>query len=286
MMPIAVILTLTATVTLLLAGYLVGARRGRAARAALDERIRELETERAAAPAPPPLAAVKEELQATIAPLFAIGARELQRDLRDAVAQRDQEQDAFREELRGMITTLEQKAPDAERLQRDLVKSMSSIVAQRTDGSDVRKVVDDLLGGGRELSSIVVGAGGLGELPKLVDAITKKGGFASVVLSDEAGLPLAASDSALDVEGTAEAAAFFLTLAERSARAGHPRPIACVIMDDTNRLTLHRIFNVQSTRFTVSAVARGKLLVPGALDGALAPLERVLAHRRDYSRTA
>ncbi len=288
MIPLAVVLALTATVTLPLGGYLLGARRGRAARAQLDARILELEARTSGAAPPPQLDAVKEELQATIAPLFAIGARELQRDLRDAVAQReaarDAERDSFREEMRGMIETLAKKAPDSEQLQRELVKSMSSIVAQRGDPSEVRKVVSDLLGGGRELSTIAVGTGGLGELPKLVDAITKKGGFASVVLSDESGLPLAASESARDVDGTAGAAAFFLTLAERSARAGHPRPIACVVLDDSNRLTLHRIFDVRGSHFTVSAVARGTMLVPGALDGALAPLERVLDHQRDFSR--
>lgn len=281
MILLAVILTAAATVALFLAGYLVGTRAGYGARVALREesdaaaaRIVELETKLAAQPAPQ-LDLVKNELQATIAPLLAIGQRELQRDLRDVAAAREQESESFREQL-----------------QRDLMKSMSTLVAQRGDGStEVRKVMSDLLGPmlerermGRELSMIAVGGGGLGELPKVVDAITKKGGFASVVLSDESGLPLAASEAAADVDSLAGAAAFFLTLADRASHNGHPRPISCVILDDTNRMTLHRIFRVASSRFTLSAISRGAALAPGALDGALSPLERVLDPRRDYSR--
>ena len=52
-----------------------------------------------------------------------------------------------------------------------------------------------------------------------------------------------------------------------------------MILDESNRLTLHRMFVVGSSRFTLSAVSRGTNLAPGALDLALSPLERALTRR-------
>jgi hypothetical protein len=128
----------------------------------------------------------------------------------------------------------------------------------------------------RDLSSILVGKGGLGELPRLLDAIAEKGGFSSVVLSDESGLPLAASSTASNIDALSGTAAFFLTMAERAERAALPLPLSCVLLDTANRITLHRVFTVGGARYTLSGVARGSNVAPSALDPALSPLERVL----------
>ena len=85
--------------------------------------------------------------------------------------------------------------------------------------------------------------------------------------------------SAAQVAALAGTAAFFLTLAERAERAELPRPMSCVVLDETNRMTLHRMFVVGAARYTVSAVSRGMNLAPGALDPALSPLERALTRR-------
>ncbi|MBP6830550.1 MAG: hypothetical protein KA978_07180 [Deltaproteobacteria bacterium] len=214
MTPIVVVLAAAAVTALLIAGYLFGARAGRAARAAILEeresqgaRVMALEARLAAQPPRPRDDQVKTELEGMLAPLL-----------------------------------------DRERI-------------------------------GRELSGIRVGGGGLGELPKLLDAIAQKAGFSHVVLSDESGLPLAASTGAAEVEALAGTAAFFLTLAERAERAELPRPMSCVVLDETNRMTLHRMFVVGAARYTVSAVSRGMNLAPGALDPALSPLERALTRR-------
>lgn len=217
MTPLVVVLAAAAVLALLVAGYLFGARAGRAARAAILEakesqaaRVMALEARLAALPPAPREDRVKTELETMLAPLL-----------------------------------------DRERI-------------------------------GRELSVIHVGGGGLGELPRLLDAIAQRAGFSEVVLSDESGLPLAASTGAGDVEALAGTAAFFLTLAERSERAAQPRPLSCVVLDETNRMTLHRMFVVGASRFTLSAVSRGQNLAPGALDPALSPLERALT-RREFS---
>lgn len=276
MIPI-VVLAIAASVALLVAGYLFGARSGREARSALRQdaegqaaRVVELEA----------------RLSARVDP-----NEKLQRDLLDAVQRRETENESFREEIRGLLTNLDQKAQSPGELQKEVQRAMSTLTAQRTDGTnEVRRIMNDILGPmldrervGRELSTIKVGSNGLGELPKLVDAIGQKGGFAAVVLSDESGLPLAASSGATEVESLSAIAAFFLTLADRASHASHPRPISCVILDDTNRMTLHRVFSVGNARFTLSAVSRGNNLAPGALDGALSPIERALTSRRELS---
>jgi hypothetical protein len=160
--------------------------------------------------------------------------------------------------------------------------------AKPDDGSrDVRAAIQDALGPlldrervTRSLSAISVGQTGLGELPSVVDAIMRKGGFATVVLSDASGLPLAASTAASDVELLAGTAAYFHSLAERAARTASPRPISCVVLDDASRTTVHRMFEVGDAHFTLSAVSRGTPLMPGALDAALSPIEQALAPRQ------
>jgi len=300
MTPIAIVLAVSAIALLSLAGYLVGARRGRAARAALLEehdtqraKVVELEARLAQVPASRP-DQMKAELEAMLAPLVAtkkdanvdVLRREMQYVI-DAVTARERNNDVFREEVRGLLSNIVQKEPDPRRMREEIQKLVAPLVAQRTDGtSEVRKVMSEVLAPvldrermGRELSAIQIGKGGLGELPRLLDAIAEKGGFAAVVLSDEAGLPLAASAGASDVEEVAGTAAFFLTLSDRAERAALPRPLSCVVLDETNRLTLHRMFTVGPSRFTVTAVSRGLPLAPSALDPALSPLERVLGRR-------
>ena len=303
MMPLAFVLVVVAVAALLTGGYLFGARRGRDARAAILEekdaqaaRVIALEARLAASASPHDDRAerVKVELEGMLAPLLAnarkdpsvdVLRREMQ-TLSDSVAARERNNASFRDEMRGLLSGVARQAASPDQLQKDLQR-MTSLLAQRGDGAgDVRKMMNELLApmldrerSLRELSSIHVGAGGLGALPALLDAIAQKAGFSSVVLSDESGLPLAASSDASDVEGLAGIAAFFLTLAERAERASLPRPLSCVVLDETNRTTLHRMFVVGPTRFTVSAVSRGLEVGPGALDPALSPLEQALTRR-------
>ena len=301
MMFVVVVLVATSVVTLLITGYLVGARRGRSARAVLLEdwetrgaKIERLEASLAASPKPA-RENVRSEIEGALAPLLASAHKDpnvelLRREmhyLMDAVTTREHNHDAFRQEVRGLLSTLANKSPDADNVRRDLQKMMAPLLAGRNDeGAGLRQVMQEVLAPllerehvGRDLSSIHVETGGLGELPKLLDAIAEKAAFATVVLSDESGLPLAASSGAADVDGLAGTAAFFVTLSERAERAADPRPLSCVILDESNRLTLHRMFAVGSSRFTLSAVSRGTNLAPGALDPALSPLERALTRR-------
>ncbi len=132
---------------------------------------------------------------------------------------------------------------------------------------------------GHELSQLEAGAVNLGALPRLLDSIAEKGSFQTVVLSDEMGLPLAASSKASDVDLLAGVAAMLLTLSDRIATGGAASPTSIVLQDEANQHTVHRIFSVAGVRYMLTAVTRGKYLSPEALDPALAKLGRVLTRQ-------
>lgn len=127
-----------------------------------------------------------------------------------------------------------------------------------------------------ELAKLEIGRGTRGELPRLMDAISRIGNFSSVVLSDEVGLPLASTRSE-DGELLAGLWSILFTVADRIATSGEPTPIAIVVHDAANQTILHRLFSAVGSRFLLTAVCRGRSLPPEALDPALDKLERVLA---------
>lgn len=292
------VLALASSTALLASGYLFGARSGRRARAALQDELQRHGEH----------AAVREQL---------IAGRDQELALRDQqIALREQqlaelshrtpdgdriaallgplvtarsgdaeELRQLRQELRQGLAAIDRTRADPEQLRRDLQRTIQPLLQRRDDTAAVRETVRELLAPmldherlGRELAQLPGGTS-LGELPRLLDAIADRGGFSAVVLSDEVGLPLAASASARDVELLAGTASFVLTLADRAARDGAPRPLAVVVLDESNQHVLHRIFVVDGTRFTLTAVSRGVHVAPGALDAALAKLEAVLGRK-------
>lgn len=121
------------------------------------------------------------------------------------------------------------------------------------------------------------------DLPMLLDAIADAGGFSSVVLSDDVGLPLAASANASAIPESVDRlvgmASLVLMLADRALHDGEPKPIGVVTHDESNRMVIHRIFGVDKSRFLLTAAARGKALTPSVLDPIVGKLEAVLARR-------
>lgn len=282
-MTLSMILAMASGTALLASGYLFGAKRGRSVRASLAvENAKSLET-----------IARQEAEMAELAKRLPTGD-ELRNELRGfmrTVEDQERNQDALREELReelrqGLAAIGKQSqasSPDAFRS--EVQKVMQPLLRKQDDTAALREMLREMLAPmiereriGKELSRLDAGST-LGELPRMLDAIAEKGGFATVVLSDDVGLPLAANSSALDVEMLAGMASFLLTLADRAERNGVPRPQAVVVLDESNQHVLHRIFAVDSVRFTLTAVSRGVHVTPGALDAALGKLEKVLTKR-------
>jgi hypothetical protein len=149
---------------------------------------------------------------------------------------------------------------------------------------DVRATIEvalaPLLGRERvahKLAAIRLERTGLSELPAAIDAIAEVGGFQSLVLSDEAGLPIAANTTAKEAELLAGAAAHLQSLAERTVSEDLPRPMAYAVLDEARCTTVHRMFVAGNLRLALSATARGETLLPCALDAALPAVERALA---------
>lgn len=304
MSPLFFVLVVVATASLWGGGYAFGSRKGRTARAALaDEweargtRIELLESEvaRSNASKPP---SFRGELEQALAPLLSSAKKdsgvevlrgEVQTVL-ETIAVRERSNDAFRSEVRNLLSEVAKKSEGSAHVEDRLRTVLAPLLAERAERGegerDMRRIIDEALEPlreretlGHDLSTIHVGSGNLADLPALLDAIATKAGFSSVVLSDESGLPLAASAGSMDVDGISGTAAFFVTLAERAERASLPRPLSCVVLDETNRITVHRLFSVGDTRFNLSAVSRGRAMAPGVLDPALLPLERVLGRK-------
>lgn len=125
--------------------------------------------------------------------------------------------------------------------------------------------------------------GGLRDLPQLIDAIADAGAFSAVTLSDDAGLPVAASANAgLSADGVDRlvgTASLVLMLADRANLNGEPKPLGLVLHDESNRSVAYRIFGVSGSRFVLTAATRGRALSPDVLDPLVGKLETVLAHR-------
>lgn len=115
------------------------------------------------------------------------------------------------------------------------------------------------------------------DLPPLLDRIAAEGALRAVLLGDEVGLLLASNRDAEDAEVVAGASSLLLTHADRLAQGGMAVPLAVLIHDDADRLTLHRVIRVQDRRYLLTAIGRRDTLALGSLDPAVDVLERVLA---------
>jgi hypothetical protein len=117
-----------------------------------------------------------------------------------------------------------------------------------------------------------------GHLGQLLAEVAQRAGLSTMILSDEVGLPLAAT-AADGSEALAAAASLLLTLADRLASTGQPAPIGAVSRDVEGHLTLHRIFACGEERYVLTAVAKGTVLAPDSLDPILPQLRQLLIQR-------
>ena len=167
-----------------------------------------------------------------------------------------------------------------EALRSELQQTLAPLVAQDREN---HKMMLDVLGPLMErerraqgLTLLSPNRRGRHHLPRLLDMLVRRGGFATVLLSDEMGLPLAASSGARDADVIAGVSSLVFTLADRVASSGAAAPMAVLLRDSSNQRILHRIFTVEKERFLVTAVAKGNEIATDALDPALAALEDIL----------
>lgn len=166
-------------------------------------------------------------------------------------------------------------------LRRELLRVVEPVLEPEPSGDPfgrARRILEQLRGHGRrgsaqELSEL---AGDRRRLSTLLQRVAERGGFSFVLLSDELGLPLAASPGARDPEVQAGVSSLLFTLADRVRQAGGPAPVSVSIRDEAGELTLHRLFSVGPERYLLTAVSKRARVSPEALDSALAALEASL----------
>lgn len=144
---------------------------------------------------------------------------------------------------------------------------------------EVERILSPLLEKERVAQAIAgvdLGGGTRVELPRVLDAIAEAAGLSALVLSDDAGLPLAASRGSERAEVLAAVWSQLVVLADRVAASGEPAPVSVRVVDLDGRGLVHRIFTAGRERFLLTAVSRGGAASPEALEPAVAKLERVL----------
>lgn len=127
-----------------------------------------------------------------------------------------------------------------------------------------------------EMSRLEGGSGQQRNLTSVLDQMADKGNFSSVLLSDAQGWCVAASSTTKDPERLGATASLLLLLADRIARDGSAAPLSLMLYDTANTTTLCRLFFVDNHRMTLTVVANGSELTPGAIDPALVKLNAML----------
>lgn len=282
-MIVITVVTVAAILTTAGGGYLFGVHLGRKSRQELiavattqSDRVRELELQLASQASQVAAAdRVRDEMRSLMAPLVGgdqqgTQLQELQEQMRQlatrvSTSDRSGEQlDGFREELHRTLAPLLERERAS---QQDLREFMSNVLSPLMENE--RR--------GQALQNLSFSRRGREQLPTLLDSIARRGGFSALLVSDEVGLPLAASSGAKDADVLAGVSSLILTLADRVTQSGGATPNAVLVRDVSNTLFLHRIFTAGEERFLVTAVARGGTMTPESLDPALVALENALS---------
>lgn len=246
MLLVIVILGLSGIVLLVIAGYILGTNRSTQSRKQL----------------------VEQNLQQ---------AEELQRARVQLAEQQKADAEAVRANLATMLNTLVRHTDTMQRLVEPLTRHHREVEDLR---SVVQKVLTPLTQRDRlafELSNLSTDSHDQKSLTRLLDQIAEKGQFWAVLLSNQDGLPLAASHNARDLNKLTAVSSLMLLLAERIGRDGDATPLSVQIHDEANMATLCRIFRVNGQRLLLTAVSTGADMSATALDPALAKVGSILS---------
>ncbi|MFN8061555.1 MAG: hypothetical protein U0Q12_20515 [Vicinamibacterales bacterium] len=172
-----------------------------------------------------------------------------------------------------------QAAVDAD----ELARLRERVAEQRGDEEKLRVAIERVLSPlvqreqmAHDLAMLENQSGTQRNLRALLDQIAEKGNLSAVLLSDEQGLPLAASSNARDLERLGATSSLMLLLADRLARDESRTPVSLLVHDADNTMTLCRLFHCGRQRLSLTAVSRGVQLGPTALDPALVALQATL----------
>lgn len=251
-------------VLLALGGYLVGVRMGALARERLRQVIRNREEElrRSRLELSGVLKAEKSGLvQSSNLPVIPPAEDALQERLQE-IERRDAERT---EALMNQLQSLQGSLRGGEGRQDVLAAQVRDVVGPLADRARMQAALTDLPDDYRHR----------GHLSALLATVADRAALSSVILSDEAGLPLAEA-SADASEALAAAASLLLTLTDRLDSSGQPAAVGAVVRDTEGRLVLHRIFLAGRERYVLTGVSKGTSLSPEALDPVLPQIRQLL----------
>ena len=274
-------------------GYLIGARASRRARESLETDLSKAERQ---------LGTLSEDfaratartanLETTLAHerRSSHTAQQMATEMRNLITPIVGAQEAATKNLQAQMRELAERVANGDdnlerldSLRAELQQTIAPLVQQDRENQGIRQMMLDVLSPLMEkerraqgLTLVSPNRRGRTHLPRLLDTLVRRGGFAAVLLSDEMGLPLAASAGARDADVLAGVSSLVLTLADRVSSSGGAAPLAVLLRDSSNQRILHRIFSVNGERFLVTAVSKGNEISTDALDPALAALEDVL----------
>lgn len=202
-------------------------------------------------------------------------------EAKQALAYQQGKTEVLQADSKQFIAVLEHQAQALERMIGQLIEPL---VHRHGEVSDLRLMFQQLLAPiidrhtmSNELGNLDTASSGRSDLNPLLDQIAEKGQFQSVLLSDQHGLPLAASRNATDLDRLAALSSMVLLFVDRVNNDGGPAPLAFMIHDEENRQTLCRIFRVRGHRLMLTAVSRGTQLTPTSLDPTLPKLDVLLS---------
>jgi hypothetical protein len=191
------------------------------------------------------------------------------------------------QEAQGQLADHTQAGASAEPLKSQIHDSMKEllkpILARESQARELRDAVNGLLAPmvererlGLELTRLGPHQAGATSLSSLLDAMAKRAGFSTVLLTDNSGLPMGQSEGAQHVEMLCASLGLLLNMVDRIATNGCAPPLAVVLRDADNRIALHRMFNVEGQRYVLTAVSSGSFLPADILDPTLSRIERTL----------
>lgn len=258
----AVVIGLASAALLLLAGHRLGLSQGRAANEELW--------------------AILEGRGAELQRLFNV--------LDGSLRQYHNSQQALSDEINHRLTDLGAQPGGGADIRSEIGAMLTPLLERDRANEELRLEIRDLLGPilereriGQGLAQLDLGTGQREELPRLLADIADTGGFTMVMVTDDGGLPLAAS-AADGADRFAAVSSLLLVLIERLARQPGPDPVAVAVHDAAGQQTLSRIFRVGGQQLLLTAASTRSGLSPTMLDPAVAKLQAVLVANRPTAR--
>lgn len=114
------------------------------------------------------------------------------------------------------------------------------------------------------------------DLESILNSVAKHGRFRSILLSDDGGLPLAASKDSTRPEAMAGVAALLIILAERIPRHGFAQPTALIVHDKEEQISVNCVFKVNDRNYLLTVLTDDPHVTPDHFDPIISRISALL----------